>query len=116
SFRGPWRPHAANPVKCDVGSARPAGPVFTHKNALFRPSQNCTSHYGASVIINEIEILNDDRFQERAVSEVKLDANHRYDFGFHTLSSAGHFTTVDGGRLESRIHPSLDGLHRWLLA
>src|SRR5581483_9728360 len=28
-LRGPWLPHAGNPVKCDLRSARPAGPLFS---------------------------------------------------------------------------------------
>src|SRR6185437_12301603 len=33
---GPWTPHAANPVKTDVRSSRPAGRPFVHDGALYR--------------------------------------------------------------------------------
>lgn len=108
SLKGPWIEHEANPVKVDAGSARPAGSVFVHQNCLFRPSQDCSAHYGSGIIINKIEILNKENFREQAVSEIRLGSDHRYDFGLHTLSSAGDFTVLDGARLESKMHPALD--------
>lgn len=108
SLRGPWLTHEANPVKVDAGTARPAGSVFFYQKSLFRPSQDCTDHYGSRIVINEIEVLNKNVFSEKAVSEIRLESDHRYDFGMHTLSSAGDFTVVDGARLESKIHSSLD--------
>lgn len=113
TLKGPWFMHEANPVKIDTGSARPAGSVFTHRNSLYRPSQDCTLNYGSGIIINEIEILNKEVFCEKAVSEVRLEADHLYNFGIHTLSSAGDFTVVDGARLESKIHPLLDCTQRF---
>jgi hypothetical protein len=108
SLRGPWLSHEANPVKVDAGASRPAGSAFFYQNSLFRPSQDCTNHYGSGIIINEIEVLNKNIFREKAVSEIRLESDHRYDFGIHTLSSAGGFTVLDGARLESKIHPALD--------
>ena len=43
---GPWTPHAANPVKTDVGSARPAGRPFVSEGVLYRPAQDSSQTYG----------------------------------------------------------------------
>lgn len=112
-FTGPWRAHEANPVKIDYGSARPAGTPFTYQNSVFRPSQDCSEHYGSGIVINEIDVLNKRLFSEKAVSEVRLTSEHFYNFGVHTLSSAGDFSVIDGARLESKIHPLLDKTARF---
>lgn len=108
SLEGPWLNHEANPVKVDAGSARPAGSAFFYQKSLFRPSQDCTDHYGSGIVVNKIEALNKRVFREIAVSEIRFDPNHRYDFGVHTLSFSGNFTILDGARLESKINSSLD--------
>ena len=46
---GPWRPHLANPIKTDIRSSRPAGPLFSYNGHLYRPAQDCSSGYGAGV-------------------------------------------------------------------
>ena len=48
---GQWRPHAANPVKIDARSARPAGTPFVHAGTLYRPAQDCSHTYGGAVAI-----------------------------------------------------------------
>ena len=49
---GPWQPHAGNPVKRDLRSARPAGTPFVHEGCLYRPAQDCSHVYGGQVVIN----------------------------------------------------------------
>ena len=38
ALEGPWSPHRLNPLKIDVTSSRPAGPLFERDDA-FRPAQ-----------------------------------------------------------------------------
>jgi hypothetical protein len=97
-LRGPWKPHAANPVKCDLRSARPAGPLFMLDGALYRPAQDCSVTYGGAVIINRIDRLTPEEFAEQPVRRLEPAAHGPYPHGLHTLSSAGNLTLIDGKR------------------
>lgn len=110
-----WSPHAQNPVKSDISNARPAGQFISHAGKLFRPAQDCGSHYGSGIIINEIGKLTEEEYEETAVSEVRPVAGSLYEYGLHTISSADDYTVIDGARLESVIHPALDRLGRLVL-
>src|SRR6202012_3975321 len=95
-LRGPWLPHAANPVKCDLRSARPAGPLFLVDGALHRPAQDCSRTYGGAVVINRIERLTPEEFREYPGQHLAPAAQGPYPHGLHTLSGAGNVTLVDG--------------------
>jgi hypothetical protein len=97
-LRGPWLPHATNPVKCDLRSARPAGPLFLVDGVLHRPAQNCSVTYGGAVVINRIERLTTEEFVEQPVRNLAPAAQGPYPHGMHTLSGAGNVTLVDGKR------------------
>jgi hypothetical protein len=96
---GPWTPHAANPVKTDVGSARPAGATFVSDGVLYRPAQDSSQTYGGRVVINRVVALTPETFREEPVSFVAPDAGGPYPDGLHTLSGVGGVTLVDGKRL-----------------
>jgi hypothetical protein len=98
SLFGPWTPHAHNPVKCDIRTARPAGTPFVHEGVLYRPSQDSSSTYGHRVVINRIEELTPDRFREVAVKTVGPLGATSWNKGFHTVSAVGDLTLVDGKR------------------
>lgn len=112
---GPWTRHAQNPVKHDRSNARPAGQFIAHSGKLFRPAQDCASHYGSGIIINELKTLTEDEFEEVPASEIRPQPGSPYGYGLHTISSAGDYTVVDGARIESVIHPRLDFLGRHVL-
>jgi hypothetical protein len=95
---GPWSPHASNPVKTDVRSARPAGTPFVHDGHLFRPAQDCSTTYGGAIVINEVEELTPTRFRERVVRVVRPAPASPYRAGRHTLSAMGSQTLIDGKR------------------
>lgn len=95
---GTYRPHANNPVKTDIRSARPAGPLFEHDGALYRPAQDCSLTYGGSVSINRISELTPTKFHEEVVSHVAPFGKHKWKTGLHTICSAGDFTIFDGKR------------------
>ena len=63
-LEGPWRPHASNPVKIDVCSARSAGTPFLVDCALFRPAQDCSRSYGGRITINRVQKLSPTEFLE----------------------------------------------------
>ncbi len=92
SITGRYHPHPENPVKIDVGSARPAGPFFTHKGSLFRPSQDCRGTYGAALVINEVDEINQHRYREHEVLRLVPPAPYT---GMHTISAAGGWIAVD---------------------
>lgn len=95
---GEWHPHAANPVKIDVRSARPAGTPFVHEGLLYRPAQDCSESYGGGVAICRVDRLTPTEFREEVV-RVLRSFSGRYRRGTHTLSSVGEGTLVDGKRL-----------------
>jgi hypothetical protein len=96
---GPWEPHAANPVKVDVRSARPAGTPFVHQGQLYRPAQDCSRTYGGAIVIQRVIRLTPREFSEEPVAIVTPDRTGPYPHGIHTVSAAGDLTLVDGKRL-----------------
>jgi hypothetical protein len=96
---GPWTAHAANPVKTDVGSARPAGFPFVSGGVLYRPAQDSSQTYGSRVVINRVVTLTPTTFREEPAAFVAPDAGGPYPDGLHTLSAVGGMTLVDGKRL-----------------
>jgi hypothetical protein len=95
---GQWRPHAANPVKIDARSSRPAGTPFVHAGTLYRPAQDCSHTYGGAVAICRVGRLTPTDFREEVV-RVVTSLPGPYRRGTHTLASAGDATLVDGKRL-----------------
>jgi hypothetical protein len=95
---GPWRPHELNPLKIDVTQSRPAGPLFEHGGMLLRPAQDCSSTYGAAVVLFRIVELTPDRFQEEYLGRIGPEIDGPYPNGFHTINVLGERCLVDGKR------------------
>jgi len=95
---GPWAPHALNPVKCDLRSARPAGPLFEHNATLYRPAQDGSRTYGGGVAVNRIRALSPTEFEEETINVLAPDPLGPYPDGLHTLTGVGKVTLVDGKR------------------
>ena len=92
---GPWRPHAKNPVKSDVRSARSAGRIFSHRGDLYRPAQDCSVRYGYGITINRIVRIDETAFEE--VPEAVVRPEWRRGLrATHTLNAAGDLTVTDG--------------------
>jgi hypothetical protein len=96
ALEGPWRPHAANPVKVDVCSARPGGTPFLRDGELYRPAQDCSTAYGRRIVINRIRRLTETVFDEEIVA--RIEPHRPYGAGLHTLAAAGNVTLVDAKR------------------
>lgn len=95
---GPWLPHAANPVKSDVRSARPAGRLFSRNGELLRPSQDCSVTYGYAINLCRVEELSPTSYRERVVDRV--EPNWRRSLkGCHTINSTERMEVIDGKRL-----------------
>lgn len=96
---GPWQPHANNPVKTDVRSARSGGTPFVNSGILYRPAQDCASGYGTKVVVNQVNELSPTTFAEERITDVEPGSADCYPDGRHTLSSAGSVTLIDGKRV-----------------
>jgi hypothetical protein len=91
---GPWIPHRENPVIVDTRRARPAGPLFVHDGALYRPSQDCSVMYGHAISINRVDALNEREYRETSVERIEPD--WRGDIMcVHTLGRSGRLRVVD---------------------
>ena len=108
SLGSDWTAHAANPVKRDLASARPAGQFIPFEGKIYRPAQDCAQYYGAGIAVHEVTELSPTGFAEHQVSEIRPLAGSRYDYGLHTISSLGDLTVIDAARRESAIHPLFD--------
>ena len=97
-LQGEWRPHPANPVRRDPQKVRSGGTPFVFHGQLYRPSQNSTRTYGGSIIINRVDVLTRQRFEEHCVQEVFPPPASQFQAGIHTLSAFGNSTLIDARR------------------
>ena len=91
-----FKPHPLNPLKCDIGSCRPAGRVLVVDGALYRPSQDCSSTYGGAVVINQIVRLTPTEFAETVVTTLRPFDKGPYPHGLHTLNRVSDGAVIDG--------------------
>lgn len=91
----PWHPHPGNPISTDVRNSRGAGAIFRHDGRLYRPSQDCSRHYGYSFTLNEILVCNPEQYLERPCVTVPPDWAPAL-VGTHTYSRAAQVEVIDG--------------------
>ncbi|WP_375407974.1 formyl transferase [uncultured Methylobacterium sp.] len=101
-FRGPWIPHAGNPVLIDIASARPAGHIIGRDGVLIRPVQDGRRGYGEALSLARIDRLDDGGFSQT------VDATLRAGRGWagnrlHTLNRSARFEFIDGSRRAPRF-------------
>ena len=65
---------------------------------LLRPAQDCSSTYGAAVVLHRIVELTPDRFQEECLGQIGPEVDGPYPNGFHTLTVLDDRCLVDGKR------------------
>jgi hypothetical protein len=96
ALRGPWKPHAGNPVVSDVRRARPAGALFRDSaGRLIRPSQDCAKAYGYATVFNEVVTLSETEYEERFVARLDPDWV-KGNLGTHTYTRTEKFEVIDG--------------------
>jgi len=98
ALAGPWQPHAANPVKVDIRSARPGGTPFWKNGVFYRPAQDCSATYGRRVVINRVLRLTTRCFEEEPAAVVEPPSTGAYRAGLHTVSALGEQTLIDAKR------------------
>jgi len=89
-----WTAHQQNPISTDRSCTRPAGDIFTYKNRIFRPAQDCTKHYGYAMKINEITSLNTDNYEECLEQYITPDWSKDM-FSTHTINASESLTVID---------------------
>ena len=67
---------------------------FWKGKALYRPSQDCSGRYGSAMVINRIDQLTPDVFQETIVARVEPRWRRGLS-GMHTLNSCSGLTMID---------------------
>ncbi|GJD43336.1 hypothetical protein AFCDBAGC_1188 [Methylobacterium cerastii] len=105
-FRGPWTPHAHNPVLVDVASARPAGRIVARGGALIRPIQDCTEGYGRALALARIDRLDADGYAQTV--ETRLTAGPAWPgTRLHTLNRSARLECIDGSARSPRLRTML---------
>ena len=90
-----WTPHPKNPVVSDSRSARPAGRLFVRNERIYRPSQNCSRHYGYGFNICEVTKLTETEYEEQVVSTVEPKWSEEI-VSTHTFNYEDGLTIIDG--------------------
>lgn len=89
-----WKSHPMNPIVSDVKNARMAGRLFTINGILYRPSQNCSNHYGYGTQINQVLELTENSYKEKIVDSIFPDFNDRIK-SIHSLSVLNDISFID---------------------
>jgi hypothetical protein len=100
-FRGPWTPHAHNPVLIDIASARPAGRVVERDGALIRPVQDCRLGYGEALALARIDRLDDEGYVQ-TVETILRSGPLFPGTRLHTLNRTSAFEFIDGSARSPR--------------
>lgn len=99
SPRGPWTPHAANPLETNVLGGRPAGRPFVRDGKLVRATQIGAPWYGHAMQLREIVTLTPESWEERVIETIHPDWR-RGLIGAHTLNVDDDVRVIDGLRLQ----------------
>ena len=94
-LEGPWTPMGQNPVLVDPSGTRPAGCMFQHSGALWRPAQDSSVIYGGSLSLDagSMSFLRIDFASRR--SRILCRLRRSSISGVHTLNCAQGFEIVD---------------------
>ena len=95
---GPFIPHALNPLKMDLRSARPAGTPFLHNGKRFRPVLDTSHTSGDRVALMHVTALTPDTFSEEVVRTIGPIRGSVWSKGLLTISAQGEITLVEGLR------------------
>ena len=93
---GPWTPAFDGPALIDASAARPAGRVFEHEGALWRPAQDCRAGYGSGLAFCRIDALAPGAFRQTAIQRFTPPG------GLHTFNTTDRFTVIDAAGPRAR--------------
>ena len=102
---GPWTPTFDGPALIDASAARPAGRVFEHEGALWRPAQDCRAGYGSGLAFCRVDALAPGAFRQTAMRRFTPPG------GLHTFNMTDRFAVIDaaGPRARTCWLKGLDG-------
>jgi len=102
---GPWTSAFEGPALIDASAARPAGRIFEHEGALWRPAQDCRAGYGSGLAFCRIDELAPGAFRQTAVQRFAPPG------GLHTFNMTDRFAVIDaaGGRARAAWLSGFDG-------
>ena len=94
TLRGPWTPHALNPIVIDRAAARPGGAFIRQNGRLSLPVQDGTRTYGGGLGLMDLVRLNDREAVWGPVRPIGTGPawNRR---GIHTLNRVGNLEVID---------------------
>ncbi|HLA43183.1 MAG TPA: hypothetical protein VJZ27_07100, partial [Aggregatilineales bacterium] len=83
-----------NPVRSDGRDSRPAGAIFAHNGALYRPAQNSTRRRQEKLVLHRILQLDTESYREEKITEI--DPRWLPNMvAVHTLNHAGGISIID---------------------
>lgn len=115
SLFGPWLEHNNNPLKIDVYSARPAGPLFVVNGDLIRPTQDCSKEYGWRINFNKINMLDTGSFDEEHYGVLEASDDWSYNHGIHTISEKNGYLIFDAKSKSIKVKSIFKRLYKKLL-
>ena len=93
---GPWTPAFDGPALIDASAARPAGRVFEHEGALWRPAQDCRVGYGSGLALCRIDALAPGAFRQTPMRRFASPG------GLHTFNMTDRFAAIDAAGPRAR--------------
>jgi hypothetical protein len=93
-LRAEFLPH---PINSQAIRGRNAGPVYSDRGRLVRPTMDCSQSYGRSMILKEIVLLDPSHFVERDIAYIQPTWAPDLD-GTHTYCQNEDYVVYDGQR------------------
>ena len=90
---GIWKPHPCNPIVSDIRKSRSAGKIFLDNGNIIRPSQDGSTGYGSSIVLNKIH-LNEEKYTETVLKTLKPNWDSTI-IGLHTIQHTSGLTMID---------------------
>lgn len=94
SLRGPWQPHALNPIAVDRSAARPGGAFIHHDGSVSLPVQDGSRAYGGGLGLMRLVRLDDGAVVFAPPRPIAAGSAWARS-GIHTLNRAGRLEVVD---------------------
>lgn len=94
SLRGPWTPHALNPIAIDHSAARPGGAFIRQGDQTVLPVQDGSRAYGGGLGLMDLVHIGDDDVVFGPVRPIGAGVAWVRK-GIHTLNRAGRLEVVD---------------------
>ncbi|WKK66839.1 glucosamine inositolphosphorylceramide transferase family protein [Lutimonas zeaxanthinifaciens] len=98
-----WIEHPSNPIVSNSKNSRSAGAVFKKENRIFRPSQNCTNHYGYGIEIMEIINLTKTEYKEINFQSIRPTDLGKNCISTHTINHNSGMTILDAQIKRKRL-------------